>query len=301
VICDHLNKVGLDTVIAKNGREAVDIVGKRIKGNEKPFDLIFMDIHMPVMDGLEAASIITELGSEAPIIALTANVMATDLLLYGKSGMSDTMGKPFTSQELWKCLMKHIPVESFTVIDKQHQSAEEEKLQKQLKLNFVTDNQTTYAGIIAGIETGDFKTAHRLIHTLKGNAGQIGEKQLQAAAAAAESMLSGGGTASLKREKDAETLHSLEAELKIVLEKYAFLLEEANEKNKIKITDGAKVREVIEQLEPMLRNKNPDCEDLLDDIRAIPGAEELARYIEKFKFKQALEELLAIKKGWEAE
>jgi len=300
VICDHLSKVGLDTTVAYNGKEGVDFVEKRMRSKRKPFDLIFMDIHMPVMDGLEAASKITELGSKAPIIALTANVMANDVAHYSNSGMSDTMGKPFTSQELWKCLMKHIPVDSFIAIDKQQLSEEEEKLQKQLRLNFVKDNQTTYADIIGGIEAGDYKTAHRLAHTLKGNAGHIGEKKLQVAAAAVESMLSEGKAVALKREKDAEALSDLEAELNIVLEKYAPLLEEANEKSKIKTTDEAKVREIIEILEPLLRNKNPDCEDLLDDIRTIPGAEMLAQYIEKFKFKQALEELITIKKGWEA-
>jgi len=298
VICDHLSKVGLDTVVAQNGKEGVDIVRKRMASGEKQFDLIFMDIHMPVMDGLEAASKITELGFKAPIVALTANVMANDVALYNKNGMSDTMGKPFTSQELWQCLIKHIPVENYSIIDKQLQSEEEEKLQKQLKLNFVKDNQTTYTDILKNIEINDITTAHRIAHTLKGNAGQIGEKQLQAAAAAVELMLIESKGKEFKREKDEENLHTLESELKSVLDKLAPLLAEAEEKSKVKITDESKIREIIDKLEPMLMNKNPDCEDLLDDVRTIPGAEELASQIEKFKFRQALEELSAIKKGW---
>jgi len=298
VICDHLSKVGLDTVVAHNGKEGVDIVRKRMKSGEKQFDLIFMDIHMPVMDGLEAASKITKLGFKAPIVALTANVMANDVALYNKNGMSDTMGKPFTSQELWQCLIKHIPVENYSTIDTQRQSEEEEKLLKQIKLNFVTDNQNTYTDIIKHIENNDFTTAHRLAHTLKGNAGQIEEKQLQAAAAAVEFMLTEAKGKDFKREKDENNLHTLETELKTVLDKLAPLLAEAEEKSKVKITDESKIKEIIDKLEPMLINKNPDCEDLLDDVRTIPGAEELVRQMEKFKFRQALEELSTIKKGW---
>jgi len=298
VICDHLSKVGLDTVVAQNGKEGVDAVKKRMKSGEKQFDLIFMDIHMPVMDGLEAASKINKLGFKAPIIALTANVMANDVALYNENGMSDTMGKPFTSQELWQCLIKHIPVEKYSIIDMQRQSEEEEKLSRQIKLNFVTDNQTTYTDIIKHIEINDITTAHRLVHTLKGNAGSIGEKQLQAAAAAVEHMLIETKGKEFKRERDELNLHTLESELKSVLDKLAPLLAEAEEKSRVKITDDSKVREIIDKLEPMLKNKNPDCEDLLDDVRTIPGAEELVRQMEKFKFRQALEELSAIKKGW---
>jgi len=220
--------------------------------------------------------------------------MPKDMEQYRASGMSDTVGKPFTTQELWKCLVKFISVKSFTAIDKQHESAEEEKLQKQLKLNFVKDNQNRYSEIVTAAQAGDNKTAGRIAHTLKSNAGQIGEKELQELAAEMEASLLGG-----ENKLSDDLLQSFEAALKTVLDKLAPILDEANEKNKVKITDGAKIKEIIEELEPMLINKNPDCEDLLDDIYKIPGAEMLAQYIETFKFKKALEELAILKEGWE--
>ncbi|MDR0473412.1 MAG: response regulator, partial [Treponema sp.] len=95
VICEYLARVGLKSFVAGNGKEGVDMVRSRMEKGEKPFDLIFMDIHMPVMDGLEAASIINKLQTGSPIVAMTANIMSTDRELYKMNGMPDYVGKPF--------------------------------------------------------------------------------------------------------------------------------------------------------------------------------------------------------------
>jgi CheY-like chemotaxis protein len=108
VICEHLARVGFKTVVAENGKIGVEMVKDRREKGEKQFDLIFMDIHMPVMDGIEASTKIIELDAGIPIVAMTANIMSGDLEKYKQSGMSDFIGKPFTSQELWRCLLKYI-------------------------------------------------------------------------------------------------------------------------------------------------------------------------------------------------
>ena len=294
VICDHLSRVGVKTIVANNGKEGVDIVAKREKNNEKQFDLIFMDIHMPVMDGLEAASKIAALKVKTPIVAITANIMSNDLELYKSSGMFDCLGKPFTSHELWKCLAKYLPVKGYTAVNKYKQTEEEEKSLKQLQLNFVKNNQTTYEQIINAVDAGDIKLAHRLAHTLKSNAGLIKEKALQEAALTAENLLSEGKTLI-----DKEKICFLETKLKSVLEKLAPLLIESEKNRKTKEADAETAKKIIEKLETMLIERNPQCVNMIDDIRAIPGTEELMREMEKFKFKQAINELEKIKKGWE--
>ncbi|MDR0442492.1 MAG: transporter substrate-binding domain-containing protein [Treponema sp.] len=108
LICEHFARVGLKTVVAGNGKEGVEAVRRRMESGEKRFDLIFMDIHMPVMDGLEATVEIIKLDTGTPIIAMTANVMSDNREQYITNGMEDCVSKPFTSQELWNCLLRHL-------------------------------------------------------------------------------------------------------------------------------------------------------------------------------------------------
>jgi len=107
VISEHLARVGIKTVIADNGKIGVEMVKTRLENGTR-FDLILMDIYMPVMDGLEAAAKITELNASVPIVAMTANIMNTDKDIYNLSGMNDCLVKPFTSNELWQCLIKYL-------------------------------------------------------------------------------------------------------------------------------------------------------------------------------------------------
>jgi CheY-like chemotaxis protein len=105
---EHLANVGLKTVLAENGKIAFEIVKERLENNEPPFDLIFMDIFMPVMDGIEAAQSITALNTGTPIVAATANVMPGELENYRENYMQDCLAKPYTSQELWSILLKYM-------------------------------------------------------------------------------------------------------------------------------------------------------------------------------------------------
>jgi len=284
VVCDHLARVGLNTVVASDGEEAVKIIKDRI---EKPFDLIFMDIHMPVMDGLEASALITEMGVTTPIVALTANVMSNDMDMYKQSGMTDTVGKPFTASELWRCLVKYLPVEKYTVIDQSRHSAEELKMQNLLKVNFVKGNQDTFAKLIESLEKEDIKTAHRIAHTLKSNAGQIGEKRLQSAAAVVEAML-----AEEKNQLDDEQLKILETELSTVLTDLAPLRKEKRTKNSSDGIDKDKALLLVKKLEQLLAHRDTGSMDFVNEIAAtLPDSEKLIGFIEDFEFTDAIAEL----------
>ena len=297
VICDHLRRVGLDVVLACNGKEALDIISERTQNTagiapDKPFDLIFMDIHMPVMDGLEAASKIIDLGIKTPIVSLTASIISNDLEVYRACGMSDFLGKPFTAQELWGCLAKYLPVMSYTDVRQQQQEAEDDKALTHLRKHFVKNNKDTFSQIKLTIDSGDIKTAHRMVHTLKSNAGQIGEHRLQNVSFVLEEILSA------EKNPVAEThLKLLEIELSSTLEKLALLVGEDDEKTIFETVDAAEALEIINKLEPMLTKRNPECMDMLDDIRKIPGAEDLTMYVEDFEFVQALEELVKIREA----
>jgi len=286
VICEHLARVGLITVVAGNGKEGVDIVAKREENGEKPFDLIFMDIHMPVMDGLEAASKMTGLGVKTPIVAMTANIMGNDIGLYELSGMQGCLSKPFTSQELWECLSNYFTPVSISVVDKRYQDADDNEFLKQLKLNFVKSNQTKSAEIRKALEDGDVVLAYRLVHILKSNAGQIGETSLQKAAAEVENVLAGGKNLLTK-----EQITALDDALASSLEGLSPLLSETAAARKDVAISNEEAQELLEQLESMLKKWNPECVDMLGDINAIPGTENLVQLIEEFEFRKATDEL----------
>ncbi|MCL2792668.1 MAG: ATP-binding protein [Spirochaetaceae bacterium] len=315
VICEHLSRVGLKTVIAENGKIGVGMVQSRIEKNEKQFDLIFMDIHMPVMDGLEATQKILELNTKIPIVAMTANIMSSDKETYMRSGMSDCVSKPFTSKELWNCLLKYLkPVIWQPVNGNSHAQAEKELRQKLIN-NFVKDNQNRFTEIATAISAGDIKLAHRLAHMLKGNAGQLGKTSLQQAAAEMEHNLKNGRT--LVTEKQ---LKLLETELTMVLNELALLVTDRRSPQPVdqeEWLDAESCWKLFEKLEFMLKMGDPGCLQLIADLRRIPEPcseplsnddsslpgndlkTNLLQQIEDFDFEQAIVTLAELKKKLE--
>ena len=87
---------------AKNGNEAVDLVEKNT------YDMVLMDIKMPIMDGLEATKAIKEIRPEIPIVALTANAFDSDRQLAMKAGCIDFLSKPVSSDLCIKTIRKYL-------------------------------------------------------------------------------------------------------------------------------------------------------------------------------------------------
>ena len=220
VICEHLARVGLKATVAENGKIGVEMVQRRKEKGEKQFDLIFMDIHMPVMDGVEAAVKIIELGTQTPVIAMTANIMSNDREIYKTSGMHDCIGKPFTSQELWRCLVKYLTPLNGGVVQRNTHIDNGVEFQNSLKILFMKYNQGKYEEIVEALEAGDIKLAHRLVHTLKSNAAQLDKTFLQKAAVNVERQLKGG-----ENQVTPQEMAELEKELKTVLAELAEELE----------------------------------------------------------------------------
>jgi signal transduction histidine kinase len=102
----NLNNMGHEVDIANNGKEAVE------KFRQGDYDLIFMDVHMPEMDGVEACQKIREIENKngsikkIPIIAMTANTSDEERKKYLEAGMDDYIGKPFKQTELEKIFKK---------------------------------------------------------------------------------------------------------------------------------------------------------------------------------------------------
>jgi len=295
VIFEHLARVGIKAIVAENGAEGVLMVKERANKGEKPFDLIFMDIHMPLMDGLEASKRIIEIDNDALIVALTANVMPDDLGHYKKSGMIDCLAKPFTSQDLWHCLINYLPVASYTKFDSDKEAELDENALNQLRVYFAKYNRSAFDAIKQAIINDDRKLTYRLVHTLKSNAGQIYEAKLQEVTEVLEVLL---GDENLPLSD--VNLEFAETELYSVLERLNPLVISSTIENTDMITDKDEAIDILDKLESMLINRNPRCMSMLDDIRRLAGAENLADYVEEFEFKLAIKELAKIKQRLES-
>jgi CheY-like chemotaxis protein len=103
-----LERAGCQVKICSNGQDAVDAMRRAIAGEEPAYDLVLMDAHMPVLDGLEATKQIRKLyrakGNAAlpspPIIAVTASAFEEDRRRCLAAGMDDYLAKPFDAEEL---------------------------------------------------------------------------------------------------------------------------------------------------------------------------------------------------------
>ena len=93
-----LTRWGASSDVAKNGQEALDIF------DDEKHELILMDLHMPVMDGYEAAAALHERGVTVPIIALTANLPTEIEAEVAKCGMDAIVVKPFLPGDLFKAI-----------------------------------------------------------------------------------------------------------------------------------------------------------------------------------------------------
>lgn len=112
-----LQRMGCTLHHARNGREAVDAMEAVVAGRQAPFDLVLMDSHMPVMDGLAATKAIHDLFATSeqsgirrpPIVAVTANAFEEDRRRCLAAGMDDYLAKPFEPADLQALLERWKP------------------------------------------------------------------------------------------------------------------------------------------------------------------------------------------------
>ncbi len=203
----YLEKLGITCDVATNGREAIDAWQKG------SYDLILMDCQMPVMDGFEATRGIRKLerhGKRVPIIALTANALASDRDNCLAAGMDEHLAKPMEFERLETCLAQFLasraprpatestpapapanpapsdpaPVDLAALSDLVGDDAE---FQRELIETFIASGDATLAQIAEALNANDLPAVRKSAHSLKGASANIRAQALSAAAKELES------------------------------------------------------------------------------------------------------------------
>lgn len=195
---DIMETIGLDPVFALNGAEAVEIATASA-ATGKPFNIVLMDMQMPVMDGLEATRRLRDAGFDAdklPVIALTANAYADDIIACREAGMQDHLSKPVTLNMIRETLTRFGPTKtcevSFQVPSPPQSFADQPstalvKLYQQRKAETLAlAERLGCQDIITNDETEEFMEQ---LHKLAGTGGFFGEASLGTAASQLEHQL----------------------------------------------------------------------------------------------------------------
>jgi HPt (histidine-containing phosphotransfer) domain-containing protein len=176
-----------------------------------------------------------------------------------------------------------------------------ESLYEQLCRSFSREHWDDGALISEALETGDFKQARRLAHTLKSSSGLIGAKRLRDIARNMEDALAADRTG-----EALEKLGAFQAELQVVLvelKDLAWAAQAETAQAPQKAPDGKGILPLCEKLIPLLRTGNTHCLDYLAELKALlppldgPG-QILVQQIESFDFPAALITMEGIQKEW---
>ncbi|MCC2869662.1 response regulator [Candidatus Accumulibacter phosphatis] len=248
LVFELLGSVGIVPRFAENGQQAVDILRE---AGPQAFDLVLMDIQMPVLDGLAATGRIRALPGFAtlPIVAMTAHTMVHEKEVYLAGGMNDHLGKPFSLPAFFALLARWLAVQGVTpstavlpatsAVDAgENEWAAIGGLDSATALRRFAGNRARYghwlrefvdesAGFAATIDTllagGASESARQAMHAFRGRVGTLGMHELQALAEALEQVLRAGKANSpagrALRRQLAQSIEAMSAGIQAVLAK----------------------------------------------------------------------------------
>jgi PAS domain S-box-containing protein len=309
-----LGQAGIEVVVAANGQEALDTLRR-----DQRFDGVLMDCQMPVMDGYEATSEIRKhpAWNRIPIIAMTANAMAGDKAKVVQAGMVDHVGKPLIVGEMFGTLAKWIkPAKPAAASPGGSRPPEGEglpklagidtvaglatamantKLYRRLLNKFADANAAFAEEFAAARFDKDPSAALRCAHTLKGTAGNIGARGVQAAAGELEAACNANEPGEVIDRVLAKTL----AELAPVIQGLKQLLEPGAPPAEIKSkADLTKARQLVATIKPLLDDGDSEAVDLVGELATLVHGTAMAPCIGRvsdalaaYDFTTALEEL----------
>jgi PAS domain S-box-containing protein len=322
VATEFLSNMGMLVELANDGQEAVELV------KQNQYDLVLMDLQMPVMDGFEAALAIraTEKGHELPIVAMTAAAMVKDKQATEAVGMNDHLSKPIEAEKLAHILLRWLPQRVTPVpasvasnfsdlgddtpfnlpgldLDTAVRLLDNRwSLMRMVCTAFVRDFSTAVEQLDACLQQGDLKGALRIAHSVKGVAPTIGAAELHQLAKTFEQELKDGKTTQRTAFENAlmqalNTIESLKktgatspiSAIPVNIDK-STLSPQLRDLEAMLTRKQGRARKVAKDIEMLLMHTN-----LHDDFRVVVGK------IDRLKFDDALQLLKEFSKQHFAE
>ncbi|HVJ55832.1 MAG TPA: response regulator [Aliidongia sp.] len=257
--------------VARNGRDA--IAELRLAR----FDVVLMDLQMPDLDGFATTRIIREelRLTELPIVAMTAHALAQERRRCFEAGMNEHVTKPVDPQRLLTVLERFVPTRNtvepapapvtgdrplpgIDLADAMRRLGGNRELLDRVYDDFC-ENYAAAAAQVAALMPDDLEGARRLVHTVKGVAGNIGAKRVFNAALALEAALKSDDLAAEPIEAFRDALAEC---VPRAIAPPAMSVETA-------LFDESALRPLIAKLDPLLRKRDLDAEDCFAALKAI--------------------------------
>ena len=328
VATELLESAGAIVTVANHGGEAVKIL---TSGDQSPeFDVVFMDLQMPEMDGFTATRLLRNDPRlrKFPIIAMTAHALVEERQRCLDAGMNDHVSKPIDPDNLFSTLLRwvqprpkqaaeqQVPVPNIRVMDEVslpeiagvkiadglNRVAGNRRLYRDLLGKFAAKQGDAAGQITTALDSGDLKLAERIAHTVKGVAGNLGIVEVQSVAQRLEKVL---------REGEG-TVTAVLVEFAGVMNTQVQTIEKALRDSAINYRpdavqtlpfDGKVVAVAIARLRTLLEASDGDAEESFRSLlEAVSGAVEkpyldgLSASINDFDFDTALKKLDEIAK-----
>jgi len=280
IATEILEDEGFVVEIANNGEEAVNMT------NKSQYDVVLMDMQMPIMDGLEATKTIRQKFSknDLPILAMTANASDADRDKCLEAGMNAHITKPIDPNLLFAGLAKWIKEKNSKLINDEKTliSAKEEikvpeiygldsrlglqvaagKVSLYIKMlkTFSNDQINAVSDIKRALDIKDYLTAQRVAHTLKGTCGSIGAIEIQKIAGEVE----GQCLDKIQVDEIIKNLDLIQPKLISIIDSIKKTLPEDKKLTSTTIFDDSQIKLLINKLSELLANNDTEANDLLE-------------------------------------
>lgn len=314
VAMEFLADTGIQVEIAQNGQEAIDLM------RHEEFDVVLMDIQMPIMDGLTATRTIRRFNEETPIIAMTAHAMEGDKEKSAQAGMNDHITKPILPEELYEVLSRWCPerdesdknsvVVSYSSVKKGDDFSEQLYVQisdlnildvasaisrfqgrKALYLELVEDfyrgNLNAGETMLECINTGAESELFRIVHSLKSNLAYIGAHILSEKAEELEALMKHGKSFQQK-------LRVFSKDIDDLIDLLSGVFGDVKEGVNIEGQGEHVLLSVLERLLPLLQSSDFESERLILALQKmqlqqhfVNNVEQVAELVDDMEFEQA--------------